>query len=288
MAEAAVMITNTGGRDVVLQNIQVRGQTVPVTDLFWFPVTTIGDLPYVWQKQNLIGTTTFGSTSKSSGTYNMTSSYIYADRYKATNTGNVTSISVSTNDTIQVQVSIYNDNNGTPNALLGYGNGTTTKGDFAAINLTTQASVTNSSYYWIAVQPSGNLGITYNPSTSSVLSVNGTNTYGTYPPTFPPPNTGSYSMDIYATISQTTTPIGTTARIPGAVGTGTPLGNGYFNSTTGPITLGSGKTIAVYMAGSTTFAPGSVTVNDVGLTIAISIFTAQATYYKETNVNAAP
>jgi hypothetical protein len=94
-------------------------------------------------------------------------------------------------------------------------------------------------------------------------------------------------MDIYATISQTTTPIGTTARIPDAVGTGTPLGNGYFNSTTGPITLGSGKTIAVYMAGSTTFAPGSVTVNDVGLTIAISVFSAQATYYKETNVNAA-
>jgi hypothetical protein len=117
------------------------------------------------------------------------------------------------------------------------------------------------------------------------LSVNGTNTYGNYPPTFPTPTTsnyGNYSMDIYATISQTIPPIGTTAPIPGAVGTG------YFNSTTGPITLGSGKTIAVYMAGSTTFAPGSVTVNDVGLTIAISIFTAQATYYKETNVNAAP
>jgi hypothetical protein len=218
----------------------------------------------------------------------MTSSYIYADRYKATNTGNVTSISVSTNGTIQVQVSIYNDSNGTPNALLGYGNGTTTNGNFAAINFTTQAPVTNGSYYWIAVQPSGNLGITYDPSTSSVWSVNGTNTYGILPPsTFPTPNAGNYSMDIYATISQTTTPIGTTAPIPDAVGTNTPLGNGYFNSTSGPITLKSGSIIAVYMAASTSFEPGSVTVNDVGLTVAISIFTAQATYYKETNVNAA-
>jgi hypothetical protein len=39
------------------------------------------------------------------------------------------------------------------------------------------------------------------------------------------------------------------------------------------------------MFGQTT-APGSVTVNDVGLTIAISVFSAQATYIKETNVNA--
>jgi hypothetical protein len=30
--------------------------------------------------------------------------------------------------------------------------------------------------------------------------------------------------------------------------------------------------------------PDSVSVNDVGLTIAISVFTAQAVYYKETNV----
>jgi hypothetical protein len=298
MAEAAVMITNTGGRDVVLDKITIRGQTVPTTDLFWFPVTTIGDLPYVSQKPNPIAgylatptttynTTTFGKTSKSGGTYNMTSSYIYADRYKATNTGNVTSISVSTNGAIQVQVSIYNDINGSPNALLGHGRGTTTNGAFAAINLTTKAPVTKGSYYWISVQPSGNLGITYDPSNSSVWSVNGTNTYGNYPSPFPTPNTGNYSMDIYATISHATTTIRTTGTlIPDAVGTNTPLGNGYFNSTTGSITLTSGSTIAIYMTQSSTFTPGSVTVNDVGLTIGISVFTAQATYYKETNVNA--
>jgi hypothetical protein len=129
-AEAAIMITNTGGRDVVLQTIAVRGQTVPVGNLFWFPVTILGDLPWVNQ------TTTISSSTQ---------------------------------------------------IPAGFGN--------------------------------------------------------------------------------TTSPT-------------------YFTPTTGSITLVSGKTIAVYMTESTTFVPGSVTVNDVGLTIAISIFSAQATYYKETNVNA--
>jgi hypothetical protein len=127
-AEAAIMITNTGGRDVVLQNLEVRGQNVPTGNLFWFPVTTIGDLPYVSQA----------------------------------------------------------------------------------------------------------------------------------------------------------TAISNTTAIPDAVGTTTPLGIGTFNSTSGPITLTSGSTIAVYMTGT----PGSITVNDVGLTIEIGVFTAQATYIKETNVNA--
>ena len=61
---------------------------------------------------------------------------------------------------------------------------------------------------------------------------------------------------------------------------------GTFTVQTGPIVLKSATTIILYMSSDTTSAPGSVTVNDVGLTIAMSIFTAQATYYKETNVNA--
>jgi hypothetical protein len=127
--EAAIMITNTGGRDVVLQTIAVRGQTVPVADLFWFAVSTPADLTYVTQP--IINATMTGHTALPSG------------------------------------------------------------------------------------------------------------------PTVPSGTTG-------------------------------------FSNGTSSITLTSGNTIAVYMEGS----PGSVTVNDVGLTIAISIFTAQATYYKETNVNA--
>jgi hypothetical protein len=61
-----------------------------------------------------------------------------------------------------------------------------------------------------------------------------------------------------------------------------------------PPTLKSGNTLILYMMTTglnstplvTNNPPGSITVNDVGLTIALSIFTAQATYYKETNVNA--
>jgi hypothetical protein len=127
-AEAAIMITNTGGRDVVLQNIAVRGQSVPTTSIFYLIPQTVADLPYI--SQTAAWNTTFDL----------------------------------------------------PNPP-GWANGT-------------------------------------------------------------------------QTFSQATT-----------------------------ITLKSGSTIAVYISGFTT-APGSVTVNDVGLTIAMSIFTAQATYYKETNVNA--
>jgi hypothetical protein len=125
-AEAAIMITNTGGRDVVLQKIAVRGQSVPSGNVFYFPVKTMADLNYT----------------------------------KTITTGTNVSLSVGT----------------------GYG------------------------------------------------------------------YTGN-----------------------------------FLQIASGPIILVSGNTIAVYITGT----PGSVTVNDVGLTVAISIFTAQATYYKETNINAA-
>jgi hypothetical protein len=131
-AEAAILITNTGGRDVVLQNIAVRGQSVPADDLCYFAVTTPGDLAYI---------------------------------------------------------------------------------------------------------PSG------------MISAN--ITAGT-----PPVEPSGYAV---------------------------PSGTALWLNVTSAITLNSGGTIAVYMTGK----PGSVSVNDVGLTIAISIFSAQATYYKETNVNAA-
>jgi hypothetical protein len=47
------------------------------------------------------------------------------------------------------------------------------------------------------------------------------------------------------------------------------------------LTLKSGATMAIYIS-----APDSITVNDVGLTVAISIFSSQAIYYRETNVEA--
>jgi hypothetical protein len=48
------------------------------------------------------------------------------------------------------------------------------------------------------------------------------------------------------------------------------------------LVLPSGSTIAVYIT-----SPGSVSVNDIGVTLAITVFTSQAIYYKETNVEAA-
>jgi hypothetical protein len=39
--------------------------------------------------------------------------------------------------------------------------------------------------------------------------------------------------------------------------------------------------MAVYIYG-----PDSVTTNDIGLTIGVTVFTAQAMYYQETNVQA--
>lgn len=43
----------------------------------------------------------------------------------------------------------------------------------------------------------------------------------------------------------------------------------------------SGETMAIYIK-----SPDSITVNDIGLTVAISIFSSQAIYFKETNVEA--
>jgi hypothetical protein len=50
----------------------------------------------------------------------------------------------------------------------------------------------------------------------------------------------------------------------------------------GDLVLPSGSTIVIYVK-----APDSVTINDIGLTVAFTVFTSQAMYYKETNVNAA-
>ena len=52
-------------------------------------------------------------------------------------------------------------------------------------------------------------------------------------------------------------------------------------TTTKSITLKSGYTMTLYVT-----SPDSISVNDIGLTVAISIFSSQAIYYKETNVQA--
>ena len=51
---------------------------------------------------------------------------------------------------------------------------------------------------------------------------------------------------------------------------------------TGDLVLPSGNTMIIYMN-----TPDSITINDIGLTVAITVFTSQAMHYKETNVEAA-
>ena len=55
-----------------------------------------------------------------------------------------------------------------------------------------------------------------------------------------------------------------------------------FSQATGDLTLKSGWTIVVYIMN-----PDSIALNDVGLTVGITLFTSNAQYYKETNVAAA-
>jgi hypothetical protein len=53
------------------------------------------------------------------------------------------------------------------------------------------------------------------------------------------------------------------------------------HTTTSDLTLKSGETMIIYIT-----SPDSITINDIGLTVALTVFTSQAMYYKETNVQA--
>jgi hypothetical protein len=55
--------------------------------------------------------------------------------------------------------------------------------------------------------------------------------------------------------------------------------NHIFKQATNDLTVQSGKTLIIYLS-----TPDSISVNDVGLTVSVNIFTSQAMYYKETNV----
>jgi len=52
--------------------------------------------------------------------------------------------------------------------------------------------------------------------------------------------------------------------------------------TSNSLVLTSGSTMAIYIT-----SPDSINVNDIGLTVALTVFTSQAIHYKETNVEAA-
>ena len=54
-----------------------------------------------------------------------------------------------------------------------------------------------------------------------------------------------------------------------------------FTVATNPLVLKSGDKMLLYIVNA-----DSISMNDVGLTVGITIFSAQAIYYKETNVEA--
>jgi len=62
---------------------------------------------------------------------------------------------------------------------------------------------------------------------------------------------------------------------------GTVLAGKTMAVATGDITLKSGDSMVVYLVG-----PDSITINDIGLTVGITVFTSQAMYYQEANVQA--
>jgi len=58
--------------------------------------------------------------------------------------------------------------------------------------------------------------------------------------------------------------------------------NATATAATGDLVLPSGTTIVVYIN-----SPDSVTINDIGQTFSFTVYTSQAVYYKETNIQAA-
>ena len=64
---------------------------------------------------------------------------------------------------------------------------------------------------------------------------------------------------------------------PSAIG-GTPY---VFSPTSTNLVLRSGYTMLIYIVG-----PDSITINDIGLTVSVTLYTAQAMYYREANVQA--
>ena len=90
---------------------------------------------------------------------------------------------------------------------------------------------------------------------------------------------GSVTNDL-AYIPGTGTTAGTNAVV--AITTADALVTGQTAAVaSGDITLKSGDSMVVYIVG-----PDSITINDIGLTVGITVFTSQAMYYQEANVQA--
>jgi hypothetical protein len=85
-------------------------------------------------------------------------------------------------------------------------------------------------------------------------------------------------MAIPATDPATTTPAGQQFLLTGGT---TTTGGFVFNYASTDLVLKSGDTLLLYIVN-----PDSITINDIGLTVSVTIYTAQAMYYQECNVQA--
>ena len=92
-------------------------------------------------------------------------------------------------------------------------------------------------------------------------------------------NTEVISADLNVTITELAIPTnGTTYDMSATF----KYGDGAFSQAEDDLTLKSGWTLVVYIKD-----PDSIALNDVGIPVGITIFTSNAQYYKETNIQAA-
>lgn len=82
----------------------------------------------------------------------------------------------------------------------------------------------------------------------------------------------------YATTSSAVT---TDFSYESSLSTSTSVSGQTLKTGTSDITLKSGESMIVYIT-----QPDSITINDIGLTVGITVFTSQAMYYQEANVQA--
>ena len=85
---------------------------------------------------------------------------------------------------------------------------------------------------------------------------------------------------ITADLNFTRTPLSKSTEDLGASGIFT-YGSGIFTKSSGDLALKSGYTMVIYIMN-----PDSITVKDVGITVGVTLFTANAQYYKECNIEA--
>jgi hypothetical protein len=96
----------------------------------------------------------------------------------------------------------------------------------------------------------------------------------------------SDAADIFYVVAGTGDVLTTDLNWTGSAITGSDYAGGIDSAplaalSTDTLVLTSGSTMAIYLN-----SPDSINVNDIGLTVAITVFTSQAIHYKESNVEA--